>query len=179
MSVLLAIDVSTGDQFEIIGRLALAGLLGGIIGLERELRGYPAGIRTLALVTLGSCLFTDVSQLMGGDDRVAAQIVTGIGFLGAGVIFREGTGVRGITTAATIWSAAAIGMAIGIELYVVAIVGAVAIFAMLESKPFTRRIDEFIRRFGGELREELQGEDGNSGSARPADADGGQERRDE
>jgi putative Mg2+ transporter-C (MgtC) family protein len=58
-------DVSTGDQFEILGRLVLAGFLGGFIGLERELRGYPAGIRTIALVALGSCLFTDVSRLMG------------------------------------------------------------------------------------------------------------------
>jgi putative Mg2+ transporter-C (MgtC) family protein len=178
VTALLAIDVSTGDQFEIIGRLALAGLLGGLIGLERELRGYPAGIRTLALVTLGSCLFTDVSQLMGGDDRVAAQIVTGIGFLGAGVIFREGTGVRGITTAATIWAAAAIGMAIGIELYIVAAVGAIAIFLILEARPVTKRVDTFLRRIGGELREEQQGEDGDSGLARPTDEDG-QEQRDE
>lgn len=159
MSALLAINVSTGDQFEIIGRLALAGLLGGIIGLERELRGYPAGIRTLALVTLGSCLFTDVSQVLGGDDRVAAGIVTGIGFLGAAVVFREGYSVRGITTAATIWSAAAVGMAIGVELYIVGIIGAIAIFAVLEAKPVTRRVDAFLRRVGGELREELQGDD--------------------
>ena len=144
------------DQMEIVARLALAGFLGAFIGLERELRGYPTGIRTIALVTLGACLFTDVSRLMGGDDRVAAGIVTGIGFIGAGVILREGFSVRGITTAATIWSAAAVGMAIGIELYVVGIVGAVAVFALLESKPFTRRIDEFIRRFGGDLREDLE-----------------------
>jgi uncharacterized membrane protein YhiD involved in acid resistance len=139
-----------------VGRLLLAGFLGGFIGLERELRGYPAGIRTLALVTIGSALFTDVSQLMGGDDRVAAQIVTGIGFLGAGVIFREGYTVRGITTAATIWSAAAIGMSIGIGLYIVAILGSVAMFAVLEARPLTRRIDEFVRRFGGELREDQE-----------------------
>ena len=139
-------DVSAGEQFEIVLRLALAGLLGGLMGLERELRGYPAGIRTLALVTLGSCLFTDVSQLMGGDDRVAAQIVTGIGFLGAGVIFREGLNVRGITTAATIWSAAAIGMAIGLELYLVGGLGALFIFIVLESRPLTRQVDELIRR---------------------------------
>src|SRR5687768_12454562 len=105
-------DVSTGDQLAIVGRLALAGLLGAFMGLERELRGHPAGIRTLSLVTLGSCLFTDISRLLGGEDRVAAQVVTGIGFLGAGVIFREGAGVKGITTAATVWAAAAIGMAI-------------------------------------------------------------------
>src|SRR5437867_9732540 len=138
-------DISTGDELEIIGRLALAGLLGGFIGLERELRGYPAGIRTLALVALGACLFTDISRLLGGDDRVAAQVVTGIGFIGAGVIFREGLSVRGITTAATIWAAAAVGMAVGIELYIVAIFGAAIVFVVLESRPFTRRVDELIR----------------------------------
>ncbi len=142
------------DQLAIVGRLALAALLGGIIGLERELRGYPAGIRTLALVTVGAALFTDVSQLLGGDDRVAAGIVTGIGFLGAGVIFREGYTVRGITTAATIWAAAAVGMAIGRDLYLVAGLGALLIFAVLEARPVTRRIDDFLRRIGGELREE-------------------------
>src|SRR3990172_8288602 len=152
-------DVSTGDQLEILGRLVLAGFLGALIGLERDLRGYPAGIRTIALVALGSALFTDVSLRMGGDDRVAAQIVTGIGFIGAGVIFREGSGVRGITTAATIWSAAAIGMAVGIELYVVAVVGALAVFALLQSKPLTRRAeDELRRRFGGQPEDDENGE---------------------
>ena len=150
-------DVSAGDQLEILGRLVLAGFLGGFIGLERELRGYPAGIRTLALVAVGSALFTDVSGLMGGDDRVAAQIVTGIGFIGAGVIFREGYTVRGITTAATIWSAAAVGMAVGIELYVVGVLGAIFVFLVLEARPLTRRIDDFLRRVGGELREEDDG----------------------
>jgi putative Mg2+ transporter-C (MgtC) family protein len=143
------------EQFAIVGRLALAAVLGGFIGLERELRGYPAGIRTIALVTLGSALFTDISQLLGGNDRVAAQIVTGIGFLGAGVIFREGYSVRGITTAATIWAAAAIGMAIGRELYVVAVVGAIVVFILLEARPITRRMEGAIRVRERELREEL------------------------
>src|SRR5437867_2085550 len=144
-------DISTGDELEIIGRLALAGLLGGFIGLERELRGYPAGIRTLALVALGACLFTDISRLLGGDDRVAAQVVTGIGFIGAGVIFREGYTVKGITTAATIWAAAAVGMAIGADLFIVGIAGAVAVFAILESRPFTRQVDDFVRQRAREL----------------------------
>ena len=142
------------DQLEILGRLALAAILGGFIGLERELRGYPAGIRTYALVTFGAALFTDVSQLLGGDDRVAAGIVTGIGFLGASVVFREGYTVRGITTAATIWSATAIGMAIGRELYLVAGLGALLVFIILEAKPVTGRVDDFVRRIAGELREE-------------------------
>ncbi len=144
------------DQLEILGRLAMAAALGGFIGLERELRGYPAGIRTMALITMGAMLFTDVSQLLGGTDRVAAGIVTGIGFLGAGVIFREGYTVRGITTAATIWAAAAIGMAIGRELYLVAGLGTVLVFIVPEARPFTRRVDEAIRRRTRELSEELE-----------------------
>jgi putative Mg2+ transporter-C (MgtC) family protein len=137
-------DISTGDELELMARLVLAAVLGGFMGLERELRGYPAGIRTLALVTVGSTLFTEVSQLMGGDDRVAAQIVTGIGFIGAGLFFREGYTVRGITTAATIWAAAAVGMAIGIQLYIVAVGGAILVFAVLEARPFTRRVEQVI-----------------------------------
>lgn len=148
--------MDTVDQLEIIGRLVLAAGLGGLIGLERELRGYPAGIRTMALITMGAMLFTDISQLLGGDDRIAAGIVTGIGFLGAGVIFREGYTVRGITTAATIWAAAAIGMAIGRELYLVAGLGTIIIFVVLEARPFTRRVDEAIRRRTRELSEELE-----------------------
>ena len=144
------------DQLAILGRLAFAAALGAIIGLERELRGYPAGIRTMALITMGALLFTDVSQLLGGNDRVAAGIVTGIGFLGAGVIFREGYTVRGITTAATIWAASAIGMAIGRELYLVAAAGSILVFLVLEARPFTRRVDEAIRRRTRELSEELE-----------------------
>jgi putative Mg2+ transporter-C (MgtC) family protein len=145
-----------GDELAIVGRLAFAAVLGALIGLERELRGYPAGIRTMALITMGAVLFTDVSQILGGDDRVAAGIVTGIGFLGAGVIFREGYTVRGITTAATIWASAAIGMAIGRELYLVAGLGAVLVFIVLEARPVTRRVDEAIRRRTRELSEELE-----------------------
>jgi putative Mg2+ transporter-C (MgtC) family protein len=144
------------DQLAILGRLALAAVLGGLIGLERELRGYPAGIRTMALITMGAALFTDVSQTLGGEDRIAAGIVTGIGFLGAGVIFREGYTVRGITTAATIWASAAIGMAIGRELYLVAGLGTVLVFIVLEARPMTRRVDDAIRRRTRELSEELE-----------------------
>jgi len=146
------------DQLAIVGRLAFAAALGAFIGLERELRGYPAGVRTVALVALGAALFTDVGQLLSGDDRVAAGIVTGIGFLGAGVIFREGYTVRGITTAATIWSAAAIGMAIGRELYLVAGLGAVLVFILLEARPVVRRLDGLT---GGRLREPTAPEDPN------------------
>ncbi len=132
--------LDTGLQVDIILRIALALALGASIGFEREFRGYPAGIRTLALVAVGSALFSDMSRLFGGDDRIAAQVVTGIGFLGAGVIFREGASVRGITTAATIWAVAAMGVAIGAEAYLVAVFAAVVIIVLLELRPLTKSL---------------------------------------
>ena len=144
--------MDTGDQLAIIARLALAALLGAFIGLERELRGYPAGVRTVALVAFGSALFTEMSRIMGGsEDRIAAGIVSGIGFLGAGLIFREGYTVRGITTAATVWSAAAIGMAVGREIYLVGGLGALLVFILLEARPVVRRLEAFILSLGREL----------------------------
>jgi putative Mg2+ transporter-C (MgtC) family protein len=144
--------MDTGDQLLILARLALAAFLGAFIGLERELRGYPAGVRTVALVTAGSALFTEISRIMGGsEDRIAAGIVTGIGFLGAGLIFREGYTVRGITTAATVWSAAAIGMAVGRNLYLVAGLGSLLVFVLLEARPVVRRLEALILSLGKEL----------------------------
>ncbi len=152
-------DLSTTDELEIVARLVLAAAVGGFVGLERELRGYPAGIRTLALVAIGATLFTEISQLLGGNDRVAAQIVTGIGFIGAGLIFREGYSVRGITTAATIWAVAAMGMAIGVQLYIVAIAGAVLLFLVLEAQPLTRRVERAIAPREDGLRRALTPDD--------------------
>ena len=95
--------------------MVLAILLGGMIGLERELKGRTAGLRTHMLVCVGSTLFTLVSMNMSKGDpgRIAAQVVSGIGFLGAGAIIREGMNIRGLTTAASIWTTAAIGLALG------------------------------------------------------------------
>ncbi|MCH8200740.1 MAG: MgtC/SapB family protein [Chloroflexi bacterium] len=152
-------DISTTDELEIVARLVLAAAVGGFVGLERELRGYPAGIRTLALVAIGATLFTEISQLLGGNDRVAAQIVTGIGFIGAGLIFREGYSVRGITTAATIWAVAAMGMAIGVQLYIVAIAGAVLLFLVLEAQPLTRRVERAVSPREDGLRRALAPDD--------------------
>lgn len=137
------------DQLEIVGRVALAAALGAIVGLERELRGHPVGVRTMALVTAGAALFSDISRFGGGDDRIAAGIVTGIGFLGAGVIVREGFTVERITTAATIWATAAVGMAIGHELYLTGLLGALLILLILAARPFVRAADELIRRQTG------------------------------
>ncbi|MGB6837080.1 MAG: MgtC/SapB family protein [Dehalococcoidia bacterium] len=138
--------MDASDQLELALRLILAAALGAIVGFEREFRGYPAGIRTMALVCLGATLFTDVSRVMGGDDRVAAAVVTGIGFIGAGMIFREGATVKGMTTAATIWAMAAIGLALGNELYLVALVGTAVAVGLLELRIVTKRLDEYLQR---------------------------------
>ena len=95
--------------------LLLAVVLGGLVGLEREIHAHPAGLRTHILVCVGSCLMTLVSVNMGpgSDDRIAAQVVSGVGFLGAGAILREGATVKGLTTAASIWATAGVGIALG------------------------------------------------------------------
>jgi putative Mg2+ transporter-C (MgtC) family protein len=132
--------VDNAEQWAIVGRIALAALLGALIGLEREYRGYPAGVRTMALVCMGSALFAEMSLHYGGDDRIAAQIVSGIGFIGAGLIFREGLNVRGITTAATIWATAAVGIAIGAQAYIVAVFAAFIAVILLELRIVTKNI---------------------------------------
>ncbi|MDP9237550.1 MAG: MgtC/SapB family protein [Chloroflexota bacterium] len=137
------IDATT--QWAIVGRIALAAVLGAAIGLQRDYRGYPAGVRTVALVCMGSALFADMSRLYGGDDRIAAQIVTGIGFLGAGLIFREGSSVKGLTTAATIWCAAAVGIAVGAEGYIIAIFGSLFTIILLELSPITKNVRPDVR----------------------------------
>lgn len=109
-----------GDE---ILKIFLSVLCGSILGFEREIRGKSAGFRTLALICFGSTIFTICSYLLGVEDnrdRIAANIITGVGFLGAGVIFRNNVSVSGITTAASIWVAAAIGMFIGIGEFVLA-----------------------------------------------------------
>ena len=119
-------------EWDLLLRLAAAVLLGGIIGFEREMDEQPAGFRTHMLVSLGAALFTVAGSygwdaFAGGDaeirvdpTRIAAQIVTGIGFLGAGAIIQEGISVRGLTTAASLWVTAAIGMAVGFGAWVAA-----------------------------------------------------------
>ncbi len=109
--------------------MILAVVFGAAIGLEREIRGKAAGLRTNVLICLGAAVFTIISRHMGGDQqdsitRIAAQIVTGVGFLGAGAIIRDRAGVYGLTTAATIWLVASIGMACGAGLHLLAAISA-------------------------------------------------------
>lgn len=100
------------DYTTLLFKLALAVLIGGLIGAEREYRSKFAGFRTMILISLGSFLFSTFSIYLAGTDRIASNIVTGIGFLGAGVIFKSDNRINGITTAATIWAVAALGMGV-------------------------------------------------------------------
>ncbi len=111
----------------------LSVLIGFLIGIERESRGKDAGISTQSLVILGSMLFTFLSLNVLSDSttRIAASVVSGIGFIGAGVILKDGLDVRNLTTAASIWVSAAIGMAIGFQFYIVAIITTLAAFVIL------------------------------------------------
>lgn len=117
-----------GSQIDFIFNMVLSVVVGFIIGLERESKGKDAGVSTHTLVILGSMLFSFLSIHAPGTDsttRIAAQVVTGIGFLGAGLILKDGISVRNLTTAASLWFSAALGMAIGFGFHIVAILSAV------------------------------------------------------
>ena len=126
----------TGLEWEYFARLFLAALLGGAVGWEREKTHRPAGLRTNMLVALGSALFTMLSFSAFGEgadpSRVAAQIISGIGFLGAGTLIRTGEWVRGLTTAAGLWTVAAIGMAVGTGNYWLAVSATAIVLVILE-----------------------------------------------
>jgi putative Mg2+ transporter-C (MgtC) family protein len=143
------------SDLELLGRLLLAALLGGAIGAERELNDQAAGLRTHMLLTIGACLFTLVSAYGFGaptdPSRLAAQVVTGIGFLGGGAIVRHGLTVKGLTTAASIWATASVGVAVGAGQYVLAVGGAVLVSVTLLG---LRRVDALLQRWGVS-REEL------------------------
>jgi putative Mg2+ transporter-C (MgtC) family protein len=137
-----------GFQLELTLRLVVALLLGGAIGWERELQRMPAGFRTHALVALGSAIFTLISAYAfvgpGSDPtRIAAQIVSGIGFLGGGAILHYGGTVRGLTTAASLWSVAAVGMAAGAGLFVVAAISTALVIISLE---VFQRVERAVKR---------------------------------
>jgi putative Mg2+ transporter-C (MgtC) family protein len=131
---------------EDIIRLSAALLIGGLIGIEREYHGKSAGFRTMIMICVGSALFTLVSGRMGSGttgDRIAANIVNGIGFLGAGIIFRDDNRVKGLTTAATVWAVSALGMCLGSGHYDIALIGFVFIISSLL---FLNRFARHIQR---------------------------------
>ena len=120
-------------DFDVILRVIMAFLLGGIIGWERERHGISAGIRTYGAISLGACLYGIISINIPGADpsRIASQVATGIGFLGGGVIFRQGDYVSGLTTAATLWATAAVGLAVAFNMYVISIITSAIMVLML------------------------------------------------
>jgi putative Mg2+ transporter-C (MgtC) family protein len=151
-------SIPTLNWDESLLRLALAAVLGGAIGLERELREREAGLRTHLLVSVGSALFTIVSAygfhdfltsgqavIRADPTRIAAQIVTGIGFLGAGAIIRQGFSVRGLTTAATLWVVAAVGLAAGAGYYSAAVITTALVLIALH--PLRIVAYRFLHRF--------------------------------
>ena len=120
-------------ELEIAFRLLVAAVFGALIGAEREYSRHPAGLRTMAAVSIGSCLFTSmgVYEMHTDPTRIAAQVVSGVGFLGAGAIMRSGISIHGLTTAAAIWVVAAVGMAAGFGHYILAALCSLLVVIML------------------------------------------------
>lgn len=120
------------DWLLVITKIVLATALGYLIGLERELHGKVVGTRTISLIAIGAALFMlmSPSMLEGDNSRIVAQVVSGIGFLGAGIIFKDGDSIKGLTTAATVWCAAAIGCLCGFGMFAEAILGTIAIMTV-------------------------------------------------
>jgi putative Mg2+ transporter-C (MgtC) family protein len=147
-------DLNGVLRFDLLLKLALAVLLGGAIGIEREIKAKPAGLRTNILICVGAALLSDVSiriglvdgQRIGDPGRLAAQIVSGIGFIGAGTIMQGGGMVTGLTSAATIWVVAAIGIAVGAGFYVEAAGSGVLVMVVLAWLPSIETRVRRIRR---------------------------------
>jgi putative Mg2+ transporter-C (MgtC) family protein len=156
------------SELDMLIRLVLAAGLGALIGLDRETRQKPAGLRTFSIVSLGACIFTLVAEMAFTGDaeasRVLATIITGVGFLGAGTIIHRQSDVLGLTTAAGIWASAGVGMAVGMGLYSLAIGSAVLIVAVLW----------LLGRLG--VRVSKDDEDDGSGEGRSAGEGGGDDR---
>jgi putative Mg2+ transporter-C (MgtC) family protein len=126
-------DTEFTIEYETALQLLLSFFIGTAIGVEREYRSKAAGLRTMIMICLGSTIFTEISMSIGASspDRIASNIITGIGFLGAGVIFKDNLTISGITTATTIWISAALGMAVGAGEYFIALAGSVVVLIVL------------------------------------------------
>jgi putative Mg2+ transporter-C (MgtC) family protein len=162
--LLLALNYINGNHFitqSEVNKFLMATLLCGLIGAEREFRGKQAGLKTMIMIGLGATLFTVLSIKigLGSQDRIASNIVTGIGFLGAGVIFKEDNNIKGLTTACVIWIVAAIGMAIGGGYYEQAIgvtgvvLAALLIFPFVETfveGHWTKRTYRIVKKYENE-----------------------------
>jgi putative Mg2+ transporter-C (MgtC) family protein len=139
--------VPVGVHLELFAELALAVVLGGLIGFEREWRGKPAGLRTNILICMAAVVFAEISQQAarhGGDPgRIAAQVLTGVGFLGAGTILHQKGAITGLTSAATIWIVTAIGLTLGFGAYLDAVGATILVLVVLAGLP---PLERMIRR---------------------------------
>ena len=160
--------MSERDQLDLFLWILYAFGLGAAVGLEREFRGHEAGIRTTALVCAGAATFGQVSHEYG-DSRIAAGVVQGIGFLGAGLVFQRGHNIKGITTAATIWVMAGVGLVVASELWLLPLLLAATIIVVLELAPVSDAVLKTSREKGqvhgeakpdGEDEEEEEGDGG-------------------
>jgi putative Mg2+ transporter-C (MgtC) family protein len=139
-------DTPISGELDLAVRVLVALVFGLVLGAEREFRGHPAGLRTMALISVGSCIFTGLGLIPAfgrsvDPTRIAAQLVTGVGFLGAGSILRQGEEVRGLTTAASIWVVASLGMAVGFGYYLLAFIAVLLVLATLVVlKPIEDRV---------------------------------------
>lgn len=139
--------MSERDQFDLFVWILYALGLGAMVGFEREFRGHEAGIRTTALVCAGAAIFGQVSD-MSGETRIAAGVVQGIGFLGAGLVWQRGGNVRGVTTAATVWVMAGVGLIVAAELWLLALLICVTLVIVLELSPISDGILRYSRETG-------------------------------
>lgn len=120
-------------ELSMAGRLLLAGILGALVGIEREFHKNAAGIRTYAAVSMGACAFGLISIHISGPDptRIAAQVVSGVGFIGAGIIFKADDKTIGLTTAATVWATASVGLAVAFKMLLLPVLTALLLFGLL------------------------------------------------
>lgn len=134
-------EVDWALELSMAGRLLFSAVLGMAIGLERERHNRSAGIRTYAAISMGACAFGLISMHVGAPDptRIAAQVVSGIGFIGAGIIFRQSDRVTGLTTAATVWATAAVGMAVAYRMLVLPALMALLLHLLLALHHLTQR----------------------------------------
>lgn len=179
-SLVRGLDASIGDQLELIGLIALAVVLGAVIGAEREIANKSAGLRTHALVSAGAALAVAIGHILyesalddggasGDPGRALHAVLTGIGFLGAGAIIRHrDTSVEGLTTAASLWFAASVGIATGLGLFVVAVGGTVVGLAVLA---LMRPVNDLVHHTFG--RDDESGEPRDDLVAEPSDEDRG------
>ena len=155
------LDLVGGLRFDLLGTLAMAIVLGAAIGLERELRGKAAGLRTNVLICVGSALFTWLSMEIAGPygdpGRIAAQVVTGVGFIGAGTILHSRGHISGLTSAATIWLVAAIGVAVGAGAVVEATGATLFVLLVLG---LLRPLERYLSSYGGIVRVTVEVEPG-------------------